>query len=269
MCDLIQTIWPEKETVSAIVVASPGPVDPERGIIFSAPNIPGWENFPLADRLNERLRVPVFLGNDANLAALGEWKFGAGRGHRHLLYLTISTGIGGGIISDNQLLLGARGLAGELGHIPILPDGPVCGCGQAGHLEALASGPAIAEYVKEKLRQGAVSSLQPDPKITAADIGEAALAGDVLAMEAYLRAGKFIGQALAGFLHIFNPSVVIFGGGVSFSGSLLLDPVRESLEKYVMDPGYLEGLTITTAELGDDAGLYGALALALSHLESI
>jgi glucokinase len=263
MCALIQSIWPEHATVEKIVVALPGPIDPETGVIFSAPNIPGWENFAIGPELEKRFGVTCKIGNDANLAALGEWRFGAGQGHHNVLFLTISTGIGGGVISDNRLLLGAHGLATEVGHIAVLPDGPLCSCGQRGHLEALACGPAIARYVHAQIAAGVPSSLGSKEKISAHDVSKAAAHGDELAIHALARAGTHIGQALATFLHLFNPSVVIFGGGVSFSGKFLLDPVRVSLEKHVMNKSYLHDLVITHAALGDDAGLMGALALGL------
>jgi glucokinase len=263
VCATIQAVWPDEEHVETIVVATPGPQDPETGILFSAPNIPGWDNFPLRDELKMRFGVPVMIGNDANLAALGEWHFGAGKGHHHVLYLTISTGIGGGVISGDRLLLGARGLATEVGHMTVMPDGPLCGCGQRGHLEAIASGPAIARYVNEQLAAGAKSTLEGRENLTARDISAAAAQGDALAIQALARAGEYIGRALADWLHLFNPTIVIFGGGVSFSGPLLLDSVRTSLEKHVMDRSYLQDLVITNAALGDDAGLLGALALAL------
>ncbi|MEJ5223838.1 MAG: ROK family protein [Anaerolineales bacterium] len=266
MCNLIESIWPKQMDVLAITVASPGPQDPETGVFFSAPNIPGWENFPLRQKLQERFHCHILMGNDANLAALGEWMFGAGQGHKHLVYLTISTGIGGGVIVNNQLLTGARGLAGEMGHITVLPGGPLCGCGQRGHLEAIASGPAIAQYVNEELARGAHSILRPSPDLSARDISAAAEKGDTLAIQALARAGQFIGQSLASIVHIFNPSIIILGGGVSRSGALLLNPLRAALEAHIMDRAFLTGLEITTANLGDDAGLLGALALGrLSH----
>jgi len=263
LCTAISAVWPKSEPVETIVVASPGPLDPQTGMIFFAPNIAGWDNFPLRDKLQERFGVPTRIGNDANLAALGEWHLGAGRGHHHLLYMTISTGIGGGVISHDRLLEGVHGLATEVGHVTVLPDGPLCGCGQRGHLEALASGPAIARYVQEQLAVGASSSLAGRHSLSARDVSAAAAGGDPLAVEALARAGDFIGRAVAELLHLFNPSIVIFGGGVSFSGPLLLDPVKKSLEKHVMDPSYLQDLQIEQAVLGDDAGLLGALSLAL------
>jgi glucokinase len=263
LCNEIAAIWPKDEEVEAIVVATPGPLDPERGIVFSAPNIPGWENFPLRDELYKRFGVTTMIENDANVAALGEWYFGAGKGHHHVLYITISTGIGAGVISRDHLLQGARGLATEVGHVTVAPDGPMCNCGQQGHLEAVAAGPAIARWVTEKIARGASSSLEGRKVITAQDVAAAAAQGDELALQALARAGHFLGQALADLLHLFNPSIVIFGGGVSFSGAPLFDPLNEALREHIMDESYLQDLRITNAELGDDAGLLGGLTLAL------
>ncbi|MHB8819570.1 MAG: ROK family protein, partial [Bellilinea sp.] len=142
-----------------IVVAVPGYLDINTGVIFEAPNVPGWIDLPLRDLLEEEFHTRVLLGNDANLAAIGEWRYGAGIGYDNLLYLTISTGIGGGAIINGKLMTGARGLAGEFGHFTIVPNGPLCGCGHRGHLEAVASGTAIAKYVSERIALGAESSL--------------------------------------------------------------------------------------------------------------
>jgi glucokinase len=261
LTSLIDAAWP-KEPVAAISVAAPGPVNPHTGEVISTPNIPAWKHFPLAELLSKKYKVPTFLGNDANLAALGEWKYGAGQGHRDVLYLTISTGIGGGVVSGDNLIEGSRGMATELGHVTVLPGGPVCSCGVPGHLEAVASGPAIARYVREQLAAGRSSILQPGMELSAREVAAAANQGDELAKEAYVRAGGFIGQAVAEFLHIFNPSIIIFGGGVSRSGRLILDPIEESMKRNIMNRSYLDGLQIATAQLGDDAGLLGALAQA-------
>lgn len=265
---LIKELWPSDQKVVAVGAAAPGYVDSEHGIIYDSPNIPGWVDLNLQGLLQDRFKVPVFVGNDANLAAMGEWKFGAGRGHHHLLYLTISTGIGGGVIQNDRLLLGSRGLAAEFGHVTVVPDGPVCGCGQRGHLEAVASGPAISRYVADQLAQGVPSMLLEGPLPSARDISLAAEQGDELARSAITRSGTFIGQALADFLHLFNPSIVIFGGGVSRSGPMLLDPVRAALPQRIMSPEYVRNLVITTAALGDDAGLVGAFALAQAYVHS-
>jgi glucokinase len=264
LLDLIATVWPDHATVKSIGVAVPGPTNHKSGILYRAPNIPGWENLPLAQIVQSRFNTRTALGNDANMAAMGEWRFGSARGHQNVLYLTISTGIGAGVINDDRLVLGQNGLATELGHITVLPDGPLCGCGARGHLEALASGTAIARYAAEQLAQGVPSSLSITPNPSARDVGLAAEQGDPLALEAITRAGRYLGYAIADFLHAFNPSIVVLGGGVSQTGPLLIEPVRQAMTERVMSPEYLHGLAITTAALGDNAGLMGALALAES-----
>jgi glucokinase len=260
---LVASIWPEDAPVEAIGLASPGPLDPYKGVIIATPNIKEWRNFPLADKLHERFGVPVFLDNDANLACLGEWKFGAGKGHHNVLYLTISTGIGGGIIANDTLLQGYHGLAAELGHTVVLPEGPLCGCGKRGHIEAIASGTAIARYVSEQIATGRTSVLASETAVTAREVSEAARKGDELALEALARAGKYLGIAVANFLAAFDPSIVIFGGGASQSGPALFDAFHASLREHVFNAAYLENLTFAKAALGDDAGLLGALALAM------
>lgn len=264
LMETIQALWPAADTVSAIGIAAPGPIDPHLGILYASPNVPGWVNLPLASILHDRFKVPVHLGNDANLAGLAEWRYGAGQGHHDLLYLTVSTGIGGGVISSDRLLLGQCGLAAELGHVVILPDGPLCGCGKRGHLEALASGTAIARYVAEELDRGRSSSLSGNRSPSAHDIGKAAAEGDRLAIEAYNQAWRYLGIGIASFLHTFNPSIVILGGGVSQSGPQFFSVMQEEVRNNVMTPAYLKNLTITYAALKDDAGLLGALALARS-----
>ncbi|NJD60070.1 MAG: ROK family protein [Anaerolineae bacterium] len=262
LINLIAAIAPEGDEIAAITIAAPGPTDPYEGIVFEAPNIPGWTNLPLKKLVEERFGVPVAIGNDANLAALGEWRFGAGIGHKNLIYFTVSTGIGGGVIIDNQLQLGVHGLAAELGHVTVIPDGPLCSCGQHGHLEAVSSGPAIARWVEQEITKGVPSSLTVKHPITAKDISEAASQGDELAKSALARAGCYMGIAVADYLHIFNPSIVIIGGGVSMSGEIFFGPLRKAMQEHVLSQKYIENLILTTASLGDDVGLMGALALA-------
>jgi len=264
----IETIWPA-EPVAAIGIASPGPLDPYTGTILATPNITEWQNFPLAPKLSERFGVPVHLDNDANMAALGEWKFGAGKGHHDLVYLTVSTGVGGGAITHDRLLQGFHGMAAELGHMLIDLDGPPCGCGHNGHVESFCSGPAIARYVKERIAAGEKSSLHAlrQPDLSAAQVADAAHQGDALAISAFARAGHYLGIAVANFLVIFDPSILIFGGGVSQVGDLLFKPLEESMRKHTIHPHYLDDLVIAKAALGDDAGLLGALALAKMRVE--
>jgi glucokinase len=265
---VIEEVWPNGDKVAAIGLASPGPLDPHTGYLLAPPNNPEWRNFPLAPRVSEHFGVQAFLDNDANLAALGEYRFGAGKGHHDVMYITVSTGIGAGVIIQDRLLQGFHGLAAELGHSIIDPDGPLCSCGFNGHLEAFSSGPAIVKYVLGELEAGTKSSMRRprrgkrEGNLTPREVAEAARQGDALAIQAYRRAGEYLGIGVASFLHAFDPSIVIFGGGVSQAGSLLFDPFHESLKKRVFHPRYLEGLVITTAELGDDAGLLGARALA-------
>lgn len=264
---LIQLIWDikaEDETINAIGIAAPGPLNPETGVILAAPNLPEWSGTSVTALVQKEIGAPAFLGNDANLAAVGEWRFGAGRGHHHLIYLTISTGIGGGVISNDRLLVGHQGLAAELGHITILPDGPICGCGKQGHLEAISSGTGIAAYFSEQLAEGRQSILNGNPDAKA--ISQAARDGDKLAQETFERAGYYLGLSLANYLAIFNPSIVIFGGGVSQAGDLLFEPMRKVMRESVLSEHYLEDLVITQAALGDNAGLYGALAFARDSL---
>jgi glucokinase len=263
---LISDLWPgEGYMVRGIGAAAPGPLDSKTGVIYNAPNIPGWKNLPLRQILEDRFQVPVALGNDANLAALGEWRYGAGKGHHDLIYFTISTGIGGGVISTDQLILGQRGLATELGHVTIMDNGPLCGCGQLGHLEAISSGTGIAKYVNEQMAQGRTSCLPKDPPVTARQVSDAAALGDSLAIEALQRAGHYMGVAIANYLHIFNPTIVILGGGVTHSGPVFFEPLHAALRSHVLSSMYLQDLVITTAALGDDAGLMGSLALIQSH----
>ena len=262
MVKAIEEVWPHHQQVDAIGVASPGPLDPHTGYLLATPNIRQFDNFPLAPKLSDHFGVPAFLDNDANLACLGEWKYGAAKGHHDVLYLTISTGIGGGVIANDRLLQGYHGLAAELGHTIVDPDGPPCSCGFNGHLESFSSGPAIVKYVIKEMEAGTKSSLKHDPNLNARQIADAASHGDALAISAYQRAGEYLGIAVASFLHAFDPSIIIFGGGVSQVGPLLFDSFQISLRKRVFHPRYLENLKIEMAALGDDAGLLGARVLA-------
>lgn len=265
LLDLIASIWPEDGDVATIGLGVAGPVNPVTGIVYRAPNISNWDMLPIVSLVNKRFNTRTLLGNDANLAALGEWKYGAGIGHHHLIYLTISTGVGGGIICDDRLLVGARGIAAEVGHMTVSPDGQLCGCGHPGHLESYSSGTGIANYVISQIAEGRESLLDKEGIVpTARTVADAARHGDELCIEAFERAGKYLGLAIASLLHLFDPTIVILGGGVTKAGELLMLPVHKSLESSVISPEYLNGLVITTAGLKDQVGLVGALALARS-----
>lgn len=254
--------------VEAIAIVAPGPLDPRRGVVVHAPNIPEWRNVPLSAILGEEFAVPVLLGNDASLAALGEQWFGAAKGHSDVVYLTISTGIGGGAICDGKLLIGAHGYAAELGHNSVWADGPLCNCGNRGCVEALASGPAIARQAREAIAAGGVSLLTDMvggdlTRITAKTVAEAARRGDALAKATYDRAGYFLGAAITNFLYTFDPTIVVLGGGVTRAGALLFDPVQATVRQRA-PRAYWEHCDIVEAALGDEVGLMGALALYLS-----
>lgn len=260
LAEALHRAMPADSKPLALAVAAAGPTNPETGV-FDPVNIPDMRNFPLRQALEAEFNLPVRIGNDANLAALGEWKFGAGQGYHDLIYLTISTGIGGGVIANNQLLVGAHGLAAELGHILLQEDGPLCGCGRRGCLEAFSSGTGIAAYVRQQLAQGCPSKLPADPPPTARDVARAACSGDDLGREALARAGKYLGLAITNFIATFNPQVIILGGSVTQSGDLLFAPMQAAIEANILAPAYLQDLQILPAALGDDVGLLGALAL--------
>lgn len=259
MVALIREIWPTDAAVSYVGVAAPGPLDPLSGVVLSPPNL-GWKNVPLRDKLIAALGVPVIVGNDANAAALAEMLVGAGKGMRHVVYLTVSTGVGSGIIVDGKLHSGARGLAAEAGLIPLLVGDTVA------TLEDLSAGPDMAREALRRLKAGEVSALAAKlDNLNAEAIGEAAVAGDVLAKSVISRAGRALGLGIVTLLHLFNPERVIIGGGVSHLGALLFEPIRETAAKYVCDPAYLVGVEIVPAVLGADVGLVGAGALVLTE----
>ncbi len=251
------------DEVLGIGIGAPGPIGAD-GRIYDPPNLPGFGDLSISGYIHDRFGRPTFAGNDANLAALGEHQFGAGQGVNDMVYLTISTGIGGGIISGGRLLLGARGYAAEVGHQTLITDGPICGCGQPGHLEALASGPSIVRNAKERMEAGEDSTITDfGDEITSESIAEAARAGDELARELFADAGFYIGLGLVNLIHILEPQRVLIGGGVSLAGDLIFDPIRETVRQHVMSPVFLD-VEILPAALGVDVGLMGAVALVLS-----
>lgn len=253
--------------ILAIGLGAPGPLDPRAGIIFTPPNLPDWVNVPLKAMLEEMLDLPVHVGNDANLAALGEHRFGAGKGMDDLVYLTVSTGIGSGIIAGGRLLLGQDGLAGEAGHMSIA-EGPQCKCGNYGCLEILASGTSIARIAGERIAAGEESAIPMFTRstLTAEAVVAAARAGDALAQDVMSRAANYLGVGVVNLVHLFNPRAVIIGGGVSQAGDMLFGPVRRAVAERAM-PNF-RNVTIMPADLGDDVGLYGAVALVLANIQT-
>ena len=249
-------------------VALPGPVDPRTGVVSFAPNL-GWRDVPIRDLLRERLGRPVIAGNDANAAALGEWRYGAGEGTRHLVFLICGTGVGGGIIVDDRLIVGKDGLASEPGHMSVAIDGPLCHCGARGCLEAFAAGWAIARDAQQLLDSGMPSVLtqmlaEGRGELSGALVAVAAREGDGLALEVLARAGRALGFGVASLAHIFNPEIVIVGGGVIAAGDLLFGPMHEALARQLLAP-FGRDFRVVPSELDQDAGLYGAAVLALSN----
>jgi len=252
--------------VRGMGVAAAGPLDPEKGVIRSSPNLPGWRDVPLKRLLERDLNIPVWVDNDANLAALGEHRCGAGRGVDNLVYLTVSTGIGSGIILGGKLLHGSTGLAAEAGHMTIDIHGPVCKCGNVGCLEVMASGTAIARMAVERIARGEVSAIVEMAggdlgEVTAVVVEEAARDGDRLAVEVMEEAAASLGVGVVNLLHLFDPQLVIIGGGVARGGEMVLEPVRRVIAERAMPP--YRDVPVVASALGDDAGLVGAVALAL------
>ncbi len=268
----IEKVWlPESQgVIQSIGVGAPGPMDYINGILRFAPNLPGWENIRFRDKLMDTFPVPVFVGNDADLAALAENRFGAGRDVDSMIYLTISTGIGGGMIFGDRLFTGGNGLGGEVGHMTIDPHGPVCSCGNHGCLEVMASGTAIARRARERLSQGESSilcnSVSGDlSRITAKMVSLAGQQGDAFAISVFQEAGTYIGSALVSLMYMLNPSLFVLGGSVTLAGALLMDPIMETI-KTRAPRVYQDQTQVVLAGLGDDVVLWGALALSISGI---
>jgi len=249
-------------------VGSPGPLDPTEGLIYTTPNMPGWENYPMKKKLEEKIRVPVVVDNDANCAALAEYWRGAGQGAHTMILLTLGTGIGGGIVRDGRLINGEHVAAGEIGHMVINFDGPKCGCGNHGCLEAYSGTAGILRRAREDLEKpGAVSLLrelsQGDHKnLTPAMISEAAGKGDGVALGILRETGRLLGVGVVSLVNIFAPEVVILGGGVAAAGEVLFSAVREEVKRKAMPPCN-ERVRIVPAAMGNSAGVVGAASLLL------
>ncbi len=258
-----------QEAPFAVGVAAPGPLDPRTGIVHETPNLLGWHDYPFAEELGKALQAPVWVNNDANLAGLGEARFGAGRGFDPLIYLTVSTGIGGAIIQGGDIFEGAHGLAGELGHVVVRAGGPRCNFGHPGCLEGLASGTALAASARRLLSEGRRSSIPDHAEdaagLTSLAVARAAADGDRLALELFDDLGRALGYGIGSFVNAFDPARVVVGGGVSQSWELFASAMREAADEVVMSRRTRQ-VEIVPAALGDDAGLVGAAAYALDCL---
>lgn len=254
------------DATSALGVGIPSLIDQRAGVPGASVNVP-LAGLPLRSRLEERFGVPVVLENDANAAAVAEHRLGAGRGTEHMILLTIGTGIGGGLILNGRLYRGAIGAAGELGHVTVALDGPACQgtCPGIGHLEALASGTAAERLAAEVAAARPESALARERELDGRALVRLAEAGDADARGVIDTIGRRLGAGVAGYVNVFNPEVVVIGGGFAAAGDLLLDPVREVVAEQAL-PTAREEVRVVPAELGPDAGLVGAGLVAFDLL---
>jgi glucokinase-like ROK family protein len=249
----------------AVGVGVPGPVITDSGIVVSPPIMPGWDGYPIRESLQKEWRLPVSLNNDAELGALGEWAYGAGRGEKNLAFIKVGSGIGAGLIINQQIYGGTTGSAGEIGHLTIDENGPLCSCGNRGCMEAFAGGHAIALQAKELVKSGKRTLLSNIPleNLTAQEVAKAARRGDLPSQEIIMRAGTFIGIAIAGLVNLFNPGAVIIGGGVAQAGDLLTTSIRQAVRERALRASE-QGVHITTAMLGKRSSLMGATVQAIN-----
>ena len=248
--------------LSAIGLGVPGPVITDTGMVMAPPIMPGWDRFPIRATLENRWKVPLALNNDANFGAVGEWVFGAGRGEKNIAFIKVGSGIGAGLIINRQVFGGTTGSAGEIGHLTIDENGPLCSCGNHGCLEAFAGGHAIELQAKKLVESGKRTLLSDvNQAITVREVAEAARRGDLAAQEILHRSGTFIGIAVAGLINLVNPSVVIVGGGVAEVGDLLTAPIRKVVRERSLRAAE-HAVKITTAMLGRRSTLIGAMVQA-------
>ena len=243
--------------VVAVGVGAPGVIHAQTGVVVKSPNFPDWNNLPLKGTLERELKLPVFIENDANAAAFGEQWRGAAQDIKSLIFLTLGTGVGGGIILDGAIWHGADGMAGEVGHMTIVPDGRPCGCGNTGCLEMYASSRGIIMNYQEALR----TEDRDRGEVTSAKVYQAARDGDPSALAAVRQMGRSLGIGIANLINIFNPEMVVIGGGVKEAWDLFIDATRNEIKKRAFE--YPAARTrIVPSVLGDDAGMVGAAAVA-------
>ena len=256
--------------ICAIGMGAAGISNPEAGILFSSPNLPGLRNVLMRDIMQEKLGKKTFLINDANAAALGEFYFGAARGAHNFIYITLSTGIGGGIVLDDKIYTGAIGAAGEVGHMTIDDNGPICNCGNKGCWEMLASATALAREARHRIKEGVKTSIleyaEGDiEKVTAQIIHSAAEQGDRLAKKLITRTGYYVGVGLANLINIFNPELIVIGGGLSNIGDMLLEPAFKTAGERAYKEAF-QAVRFASAQLGRNSGVLGAAAFALQEI---
>ena len=263
--DLMKETNTDAKEIEGIGFDFPGQVDYKTGVVKLAPNIPGWVNVPIAQMIEEEFNIPTRIDNDVRCAALGELKFGAGKGCENFVCITVGTGIGSGLVINGQLVRGAANAAGEIGHIKLqMNGGPICGCGDTGCLEAFASGPSIVAMAQEYLKGGKSTKFREmagaDGEITPYIVAKAAEAGDPVAKRIFEIVGTYIGMGLVSVINLLNPEKVIIGGGVAAAGDLLLDPIRKTVKERAMVVAG-NSVEIIPAQLGNSAGVIGASML--------
>lgn len=263
--DLMKETNTDAKEIEGIGFDFPGQVDYKTGVVKLAPNIPGWVNVPIAQMIEEEFNIPTRIDNDVRCAALGELKFGAGKGCENFVCITVGTGIGSGLVINGQLVRGVANAAGEIGHIKLqMNGGPICGCGDTGCLEAFASGPSIVAMAQEYLKGGKSTKFREmagaDGEITPYIVAKAAEAGDPVAKRIFEIVGSYIGMGLVSVINLLNPEKVIIGGGVAAAGDLLLDPIRKTIKERAMVVAG-NSVEIVPAELGNSAGVIGASML--------
>lgn len=251
-------------TPAGVGISSPGPLDPWRGVVLAAHNLAGWRNVPIVARVSEALDMLAFLERDTNVAVMGEWRYGAARGTRNAIYITVSTGVGGGVIIDGRPLLGADGTAGEVGHITVELDGPRCGCGGIGHVEAIASGTALARDARAMLVDAVDSPLarlaESGEAVDAELVARAAAQGDEACVALLERAFVAIGALCASLVNLLDPEVIVIGGSIAEHHPRLFEIARRELGRRAF-PILLDGVRIEPAALGGDVSLIGALPI--------
>jgi glucokinase len=261
------------EDITAVGVGAPGPSNPDTGILFASPNLPGWSDVPLGDIIEKKLGVRSFIINDANAAAFGEFYFGAARSVCNFIYITISTGIGGGIFIEKKLYTGSVGTAAEIGHMTINDKGPLCKCGNKGCWEAFASGTALAKEAKKRVKGGAMTSMleyvdNDTEKIDAHVVNMAAEKGDTLAKDLISNTGYYLGVGFANLINLFNPERIVIGGGLSSIGEPLISVAKKVAEERSYKVAF-QALDFVYAELGRDSGVLGASACALQNIRDL
>lgn len=250
-----------REEILAIGIGSPGPLDAKAGKIITTANLP-FKDFDIVKPIKDKFNIPVYLDNDANAAAIGEYAFGAGKGIENMVFITVSTGIGGGAILNGRIYRGNTCNALEIGHMTLEKDGPRCNCGNIGCAEALASGTAIGRFAKEAVEKGERTSLANYEKITAYEVFREGERGDSVAQAVLNKALSYLGICIANIITSFDPEMVIIGGGVSKGGNIVFDKVNEVVKKRCFEAMW-KSTKIVPAALGTDAGVIGALALAI------